>query len=192
MINLDELNDNQREAVGWQSGPLLVLAGPGSGKTKVLTMRVAKILEESAGQHFHVLGLTFTNKAAGEMSERVERLVPNELSRVRLTTFHSYAAEILQQHGSHAGIRPDFRILSNDNERIAILRDVLNNLLLTQAVVLPDGFEPERILPVINKLLEKCVSVGDVRGLLESKKIPESALLAAIYTLPGFVRELLR
>ena len=70
MVDLNGLNENQREAVDWQNGALLVLAGPGSGKTKVLTMRIAKILEESTGQHFHVLGLTFTNKAAGEMSER--------------------------------------------------------------------------------------------------------------------------
>ena len=181
MINLDELNDNQREAVGWQSGPLLVLAGPGSGKTKVLTMRIAKILEESAGQHFHVLGLTFTNKAAGEMSERVERLIPGELPRVRLTTFHSYAAEILQQHGSHVGIRPDFRILSNDNERISVLHDVLNDLRREQSIGLPDGFVPERILPVINKLLEKCVPVDDVQKMLESQNISKSGLLATVY-----------
>ena len=181
MINLDELNDNQHEAVCWIKGPLLVLAGPGSGKTKVLTMRIAKILEESTGQHFHVLGLTFTNKAAGEMSERVERLIPGELPRVRLTTFHSYAAEILQQHGNHVGIKPDFRILSNDNERIAVLHDVLNDLRREQSIVFPDGFVPERILPVINKLLEKCVPVDDVRNILALKRIPESALLATVY-----------
>lgn len=181
MVDLNGLNENQREAVDWQNGALLVLAGPGSGKTKVLTMRIAKILEESTGQHFHVLGLTFTNKAAGEMSERVERLIPGELPRVRLTTFHSYAAEILQQHGNHVGIKPDFRILSNDNERIAVLQDVLNDLRREQSIVFPDGFVPERILPVINKLLEKCVPVDDVRNILALKRIPESALLATVY-----------
>lgn len=181
MINLEELNDNQRAAVEWEHKPLLVLAGPGSGKTKVLTTRIAKILEKSAGEHFHILALTFTNKAAGEMSERVERLIPQELSRVRMTTFHSYAAEILQQHGSCAGIRPDFRILSSDKERIAVLHDVLNDIRRIQAVVLPSELTPERLLAIVNKLLENCVSADDIQPVLESNRIPESALLATIY-----------
>ncbi len=181
MINLDELNENQREAVTWKNGPLLVLAGPGSGKTKVLTTHIAKILEESAGQHFHVLALTFTNKAAGEMSERIERLVPQELPRVRVTTFHSYAAEILQQHGSHIGIKPDFRILSSDSERIAILFDVLNDLRREYSIVLPENYTPERILPIVNRLLERCISVDDVQHLLEANNIQESTLLSLIY-----------
>ena len=181
MITLDELNDNQREAVGWQNGPLLVLAGPGSGKTKVLTTRIAKLLEESSGQHFHVLALTFTNKAAGEMGDRVERLIPGELPRVRLTTFHSYAAEILQQHGNYAGISPNFRILSSDNERIAVLYDVLNDLRRTQSIVLPDGFTPERILPIVNTLLDNCISIDEAQHVLEAKRVQESALLANIY-----------
>jgi DNA helicase-2/ATP-dependent DNA helicase PcrA len=128
MIDLSSLNENQREAVLWDKGPLLVLAGPGSGKTRVLTCRIARILEQSAGQHFRILALTFTNKAAAEMRGRVEELVPSELGRVRLTTFHSYAAELLQQHGNHLSFRPDFQILSNDADREALLDDVLGLL----------------------------------------------------------------
>jgi DNA helicase-2/ATP-dependent DNA helicase PcrA len=64
-LNLDSLNENQRIAVGWNEGPLLVLAGPGSGKTRVLTMRTAKLLLDSPGKRFRVLGLTFTNKGRG-------------------------------------------------------------------------------------------------------------------------------
>ena len=125
MVDLSILNDSQREAVEWKNGPLLVLAGPGSGKTKVLTTRVVRLLEKSQGQNFRILALTFTNKAAGEMRSRVETQVPDEMSRVRLTTFHSYAAEILQQYGSNAGIRPDFQILTNESDRKALLQDVL-------------------------------------------------------------------
>jgi len=84
MFDISSLNENQREAVLWDNGPLLVLAGPGSGKTRVLTYRIAHILEASKGQHFRILALTFTNKAAAEMRNRVEELVPKELSRVRL------------------------------------------------------------------------------------------------------------
>ena len=86
MMDLPSLNEDQREAVVWDNGPLLVLAGPGSGKTRVLTSRIARILDQSAGQYFRILALTFTNKAAAEMRGRVEELVPRELSRVRLTT----------------------------------------------------------------------------------------------------------
>ena len=83
MVDLSILNDSQREAVEWQNGPLLVLAGPGSGKTKVLTTRFVRLLEKSQGQNFRILALTFTHKAAGEMRSRVETKVPDEMSRDR-------------------------------------------------------------------------------------------------------------
>ena len=120
------LNENQRKAVSWNDGPLLVLAGPGSGKTRVLTCRVARILEED--DESSVLALTFTNKAAAEMRERVERLLGQQASRARLCTFHSFAADILRQHGSHLGLRPDFSLLVHDEDRIAILEDVAADL----------------------------------------------------------------
>jgi DNA helicase-2/ATP-dependent DNA helicase PcrA len=101
-LNLSSLNENQLEAVLWDKGPLLVLAGSGSGKTRVLTCRIARILEQSAGQHFRILALTLTNKAAAEMRGRAEELVPSEHSRVRLTTFHSY----LRRRASPAAWQP--------------------------------------------------------------------------------------
>ena len=83
-----ELTDIQRKAVTWDQGPLLVLAGPGSGKTRVLTCHIARILQDSPDQKFRILGLTFTNKAADEMRERVETLAPGQERRVFLGTFH--------------------------------------------------------------------------------------------------------
>jgi DNA helicase-2/ATP-dependent DNA helicase PcrA len=111
-LNLPSLNKNQLVAVKWQDNPLLVLAGPGSGKTQVLTYRIARIIAETPNQHFVLLALTFTNKAAAEMRERLEKLIPNVNERVEVTTFHSLAANILRQHGSHIGLRPDFTILN--------------------------------------------------------------------------------
>ena len=125
-IDLSGLNQNQRRAVEWGDGPLLVLAGPGSGKTRVLTFRVARLLE--AGGDGSVLALTFTNKAAAEMRERVDSLLGHRGDRAQLCTFHSFATDVLRQHGSHLGIRPDFSLLTQDEDRIAILEDLAGEL----------------------------------------------------------------
>jgi len=116
-MDLTTLNENQLAAVRWNEGPLLVLAGPGSGKTRVLTYRVARLLDDSSGERFKILGITFTNKAATEMRTRLEALLKSGKERALLTTFHSFAAEILRQHGSHIGLRPDFAILVEQADR---------------------------------------------------------------------------
>jgi DNA helicase-2/ATP-dependent DNA helicase PcrA len=182
MIDLSTLNENQREAVLWDKGPLLVLAGPGSGKTRVLTCRIARILEQSSGQHFRVLALTFTNKAAAEMRSRVEELVPGELGRVRLTTFHSYAAELLQQHGDHLNFRPDFQILSNDADREALLDDVLVQLRKNLANSLPEHFKAAQILPAVTRLLEQCVPPDQAEILLQQANVENAIPMARVYS----------
>ena len=101
MDYLKTLNTNQTEAALWDEGPLLVLAGPGSGKTKTLTARVARLIGESSGESFRILCLTFTKKAATEMRERLFKIVPDARDRALLSTFHSFATDILRQHGSH-------------------------------------------------------------------------------------------
>lgn len=181
MINLSSLNENQREAVLWNNGPLLVLAGPGSGKTRVLTFRIARILEQSVGQYFRILALTFTNKAAAEMRSRVEELVPGELGRVRLTTFHSYAAELLQQHGNHLNFRPDFQILSNDTDREALLDDVLGQLRKDLSYTFPGHFKAPQLLPAVTRLLEQCVPVDQAETLLQQANVENAIPLARVY-----------
>lgn len=181
MIDLSSLNENQREAVLWDKGPLLVLAGPGSGKTRVLTSRIARILEQSAGQYFRILALTFTNKAAAEMRARVEELVPKELSRVRLTTFHSYAAELLQQHGNHLSFRPDFQILSNDADREALLDDVLGQLRKDLSYSLPDHFKAAQLLPAVTRLLDRCVPPDQAEIFLQQTNVENAIPLARVY-----------
>ncbi|WP_169704439.1 ATP-dependent helicase [Candidatus Kuenenia stuttgartensis] len=181
MTDLSSLNENQREAVLWDKGPLLVLAGPGSGKTSVLTHRIARILEQSKGQHFRILALTFTNKAAAEVRGRVEKLVPGELSRVRLTTFHSYAAELLQQHGNHLSFRPDFQILSNDADREALLDDVLGRLRKDMAYSLPDHFKAAQLLPAVTRLLEQCIPPDQAAVVLQQANVENAIPLARVY-----------
>ena len=181
MIDLSSLNENQREAVLWDKGPLLVLAGPGSGKTRVLTYRIARILEQSEGQYFRILALTFTNKAAAEMRGRVEGLVPKEFARVRLTTFHSYAAELLQQHGNHIKFRPDFQILSNDADREALLDDVIGQLRKDLAYSLPEHFKGAQLLPAITRLLDRCVPPDQAEVLLQQSNVDNAIPLARVY-----------
>lgn len=181
MLDLTSMNENQREAVLWDKGPLLVLAGPGSGKTRVLTNRIVRILEESKDQHFRILALTFTNKAAAEMRSRVEELVPNLLSRVRLTTFHSFAAELLQQHGNHLSFRPDFQILSNDSDREALLDDVLGQLRKNLSYSLPEHFKSAQLLPAITRLLDRCVPPEQAEALLQQSNVENAIPLAQVY-----------
>ena len=125
MTALNGMNANQLKAVEWDRGPLLVLAGPGSGKTAVLTTRVARLIREYADARFRVLGLTFTTKAADEMRERVERLLGSKTVRARMATFHSFCAEVLRQHGSHLGLRPDFEIMAREEDRVSVLDEAI-------------------------------------------------------------------
>jgi len=161
------MNASQVQATQWNNGPLLLLAGPGSGKTRVLTYRIASILDQSEGQHFKLLALTFTNKAAAEMQQRVEKLVPQQFGRVRLTTFHSYAAEMLRQHGSHIQTRPDFQILSHNEDREMVLDEAIREAQKIYSFQVNSRVSGQSLLPFINRALDYCLSEQDV---LESLK----------------------
>jgi DNA helicase-2/ATP-dependent DNA helicase PcrA len=176
MLDLSDLNANQRRAVEWRGSHLLVLAGPGSGKTKVLTLRVAKLIADSADEYFRVLGLTFTVKAATEMRERVDGLVGEGRERALLTTFHSFCADLLRQHGSHVGLRPDFAILTQDADREAVLHDAVAKLAETG---LDTGDKGHRMLPVIDRLFADCVQDDDVAAQFQDHET--GALAGALF-----------
>lgn len=184
-LDLSDLNENQRAALEAGEQPTLVLAGPGSGKTAVLTARLAHLLNESPEQHFRVLGLTFTKRAATEMQERARVLLDGDLSRAVLTTFHSFAAEILRQHGSHIGIDPDFSVLVQPAEREAVLE---------QAIREAQGEYPEldrkevRLLPLIDNLLQKLVQPDEVSSHIRDPEL--AATLALLYR--GYREQLLK
>ena len=159
---LAELTDIQREAVGWDDGSLLVLAGPGSGKTRVLTCRIARLLNSSPDQHFRILALTFTNKAANEMTNRVSILVPGLEGRANIGTFHSFCAEALRLHGAHLGIKPNFAIFSQDADRRAVLEDALNREARAAS------YEDLRLLPVIDHLKARLVEPEQVEQRVDA------------------------
>lgn len=122
---IDRLSPTQRQAAEWGEGPALVLAGPGVGKTTVLTARIARILDSARNRNFRVLALTFTTKAGDEMRTRVEELVPGLTERTVIGTFHAFCAQVLRQHGSHLQIKPDFGVYDQDADREELLRDAL-------------------------------------------------------------------
>jgi DNA helicase-2/ATP-dependent DNA helicase PcrA len=182
MLDLSTLNENQIAAVNWNTGPLLVLAGPGSGKTKVLTLRIARLLKDSAGKHFKILGLTFTNKAAAEMKERISALVPDTPDRTLLTTFHSFASDILRQHGNHIGLKPDFTILTQDADRHSLLEEAF------EKIATGTKLSSERLLPLMTRLIENYISPQGALNVLEQGNIDDPEAIAKAY---GFYRHMM-
>ena len=121
---LKGLNDEQRDAVLSIDGPLLVLAGAGTGKTRVLTTRIAHIITTRRAWPSEILSVTFTNKAAREMKERIERFVPNMDGMPWMGTFHSIGAKILRRHAELVGLKSDFTILDTDDQ-IRLIKQLL-------------------------------------------------------------------
>ncbi len=125
---LNELNPVQRSAVTTTEGPILVIAGPGSGKTRVLTFRIAHLLEQGVAP-WQILALTFTNKAAREMKERIERVVGPKAQQVWAGTFHAIFARILRTEAQHLGFPPSFSIYDTD-DTTSLLRSIIKEMNL--------------------------------------------------------------
>lgn len=123
----DSLNDMQQEAVYHTEGPLLILAGAGSGKTRVLTHRIAYLIEEKGVNPWNILAITFTNKAAGEMRERVDRIVGDGSERVWVSTFHSMCVRILRRYIDRLGYDSNFTIYDTDDQK-TLMKDVCKYL----------------------------------------------------------------
>ncbi|MGI6192215.1 MAG: ATP-dependent helicase, partial [Christensenellales bacterium] len=122
MIDLDVLNPQQRQAVLTTEGPLLVLAGAGSGKTRAVTYRIAALLDRGVSP-YEILALTFTNKAANEMKERVVDLAGMAGERVWMSTFHSFCARLLRMDIERLGYTRDF-VIYDDADQMAVIADV--------------------------------------------------------------------
>jgi DNA helicase II / ATP-dependent DNA helicase PcrA len=171
-LDLSTLNLNQQAAVTWEQGPLLVLAGPGSGKTKVLTTRIVRMISDSPEKRFRVLGLTFTTKAADEMRKRIENMLIDGRERLQLATFHSFAADVLRQHGSHVGFRPDFVILNQAADREAVLLDAIRECA-RQGIDVDD--EDLKLLPFLDRLLDTCTTSEEVRNRVRDPELADKA-----------------
>ena len=136
---LSGLNPTQREAVIWpKETPLLVLAGAGSGKTRILTRRIAQLIQEGVPA-FHILGVTFTNKAAGEMRARVQQLVAQQ---VWISTFHSTCLRILRQDGAAIGIDPKF-VIYDESDQLQLIKECVRDLNFDEKKIHPKGIREE-------------------------------------------------
>jgi len=179
----EELSPIQQEAAKWDKSPLLVLAGPGAGKTRVLTCRIAHILDSSCDENFRVLGLTFTNKAADEMRSRVANFVPGQEGRLFLGTFHSFCADVLRQHGTHLNINPNFHIYSQNVDLQAVLNDAVEEAKKMSDIV---SDLDKKTLLIIQRLKSRLVLPENCREEFIDKEF--GARMAIVY--PAYEAEL--
>jgi DNA helicase-2/ATP-dependent DNA helicase PcrA len=146
MDYLEDLNPPQREAVLFGDGPLLILAGAGSGKTRVITCRIAHLIRERNVDPSDILAVTFTNKAANEMRERVERMIDIPLNRLWISTFHSACVRILRQHADRLGYKRSF-VIYDETDRSSLIKACMADLQIDG-----DQYQPRAISARISAL----------------------------------------
>jgi len=142
---LEELNPPQREAVQTTEGPLLILAGPGSGKTRVIAHRIAYLVAERGVDPYRLLAVTFTNKAAREMRDRVYGLIGERTRSLTLGTFHAVCARMLRIDGERAGIARGF-VIYDDADQMTLMRRVLADMGID-----PKRYQPRAVLSAVSK-----------------------------------------
>jgi DNA helicase-2/ATP-dependent DNA helicase PcrA len=153
---LDDLNDAQREAVTSESKKLLVLAGAGSGKTKVLVHRIAWLIKALSKSTHSILSVTFTNKAANEMTGRIESILDQPIPEMWCGTFHSISNRLLRRHYKEAGLEKDFNILDSDDQ-LRIIKRNLKDLDIDE-----DQWPPEKVRWQINNWKDEALRPKDV------------------------------
>src|ERR687891_113158 len=136
MTFLSKLNPEQRDAVLHRDGPLLILAGAGSGKTRVITYRIAYLIGDGHAKPDEVLAVTFTNKAAQEMRERVEALIGDEAGGGGLSTFHALCARLLRREAPKIGLSRDF-VIYDSSDQIAVVKQAQRELGMDDKLVPP-------------------------------------------------------
>ena len=174
MSILNKLNENQRKAAEKIEGPVLILAGAGSGKTRTVTYRIAHMIKEKNISPLNILALTFTNKAAREMKERAEELIGEENSyNLVVSTFHSFAVRILKTYSERIGYGKNFNIYDVDDQKSIITK-------IKKEMNIKDDIAPGRIANRISKLKEDGVGLDEVSRQLDLK-IPANRLFYDIY-----------
>jgi DNA helicase-2/ATP-dependent DNA helicase PcrA len=172
---LQDLNDAQREAVLHGDGPLLVLAGAGSGKTRVIVHRIARLVREQGVMPWHVLAVTFTNKAAGEMRERLQALLGPVISAdLWVQTFHAFGARFLRREAARAGLPPSFAVY-DDDDQIRLAKRVLAELGEEE------NFSPRELLSRIDRWKNAALRPAEVKPAAFDEKGEKARKLYARY-----------
>ena len=182
---LNDLNDKQLEAVKATEGPLLVLAGAGSGKTKVLTTRIAYLIKEKNIDPYNILAITFTNKAAKEMKERIINLIGSVGYSMQISTFHSFGLSIIKDNYELLGYKPNFTILDSD-DTLTLIKKILKDMNIDPKLYNPKAIK-NSISSAKNELIDSKkyakyvgsdfeATVLDVYKQYESRLISNNAL----------------
>ncbi len=169
-MHLDALNPAQRSAVEHPGGPLLVFAGAGSGKTRVITHRIAFLVERCGVPPWRLLAVTFTNKAAGEMRDRLEELLGPRARHVCLGTFHAVSARLLRRHAEPIGIPSDFTIY-DEQDQLTVLKRVLRDLNLDER-----HMPPKALRARIGRLKQELTTLEALRS-----ESPEEETLCRVW-----------
>ncbi|MBA4851112.1 UvrD-helicase domain-containing protein [Emticicia sp. BO119] len=182
---LEKLNPPQREAVTHPEGPLMIIAGAGSGKTRVLTYRIAWLIEQGVDP-FNILSLTFTNKAAGEMRNRIQQIIGADAKNLWMGTFHSIFAKILRFEGKRLGYTSDFTIYDTDDSK-SLIRSIIKELGLDDKTYRPN-YVLNRISNAKNALVSWEAYVNNPIYMEDDKaaRMPEIGRLYKTYQMRCF------
>ena len=126
-MNMDNLNDRQKEAVLYNDGPLLIIAGAGAGKTKTLTTKIAYLIEEKNIPPYNILAITFTNKAAKEMKDRLQLLIGDLAKKIQVSTFHSFGLKLLRENYNTLGYDANFVIMDSDDS-LTVVKKIIKDM----------------------------------------------------------------
>lgn len=168
----ETLNERQQEAVYQTEGPVLILAGAGSGKTRVLTHRIAYLIEEKGVNPWNIMAITFTNKAAGEMRERVDKIVGFGSESIWISTFHSTCVRFLRRYIDRLGFENSFTIYDSDDQKM-LMRDVCKRLMIDTKT-----YKERNILAAISKAKDEMITpqelLANAGGDYAKRKIAEA------------------
>ena len=135
-MELGSLNNKQKEAVLYNDGPLLIIAGAGAGKTKTLTTKIAYLIEEENVHPYNILAITFTNKAAKEMKDRIHLLIGDEAKKIQVSTFHSFGLKLLRENYEQLGYDANFVIMDSDDS-LTVVKKILKDMNLDPKIYNP-------------------------------------------------------
>lgn len=174
-MDIDSLNPAQKEAVLKTEGPVLILAGAGSGKTRVLTTRIAHLMKNKGVHPSNILAITFTNKAANEMKERVEETIDSDVKDMWITTFHSCCVRMLRKDINRIGYNRSF-VIYDSSDQVTLVKDCLKELNLSDK-----SFEPKVVISYISGAKDKLLSPKEYKDM--HRNDGRMSKIADVYTL---------